>query len=69
MHMGWLQVLQLEQVPVVQQVLAVRFADFGYCGVYCFCRCFAAEQVLVQQYAYVLLLNATQKTHNPVLFA
>ena len=36
MHMGLLQVLQLEQVPVVQQVLAVHFADSGYCGVYCF---------------------------------
>lgn len=53
------QQLVLGQELVAQQVLAVHFGFAGY-GVYCFYRCFAVEQALVQQHAYVvLLLNAT----------
>ncbi len=70
--MGWQQVQQPGQVPVGQPVLAVHSgSDFAVdCyGVCCFCRCFVAVQALVQLHAhFVLLLNATQKTHNPVLF-
>ena len=62
------QQLVLGQELVAQQVLAVHFGFAGY-GVYCFCRCFAVEQALVQQHAYVvLLLNAIQMTHSPTLF-